>query len=82
MAVCRYCLGEMLDRDVTACTGNTHVAFGDGTRLPSVPWTPGPGDPGGRCPDCNVAANGTHHPGCDRERCPQCGGQLISCGCI
>jgi hypothetical protein len=33
------------------------------------------------CHDCNTPLGGYHHPGCDNERCPICGGQLISCGC-
>lgn len=44
-----------------------------------VPYTPE--DPTHRCHDCNIAPGGKHHPGCDMERCPKCGGQLISCGC-
>ena len=38
-------------------------------------------EPSGHCHDCNAPHGGLHHLGCDVERCPACGGQLISCGC-
>lgn len=34
-----------------------------------------------RCHDCNVAPGGTHHWGCDTERCTVCKGQLLVCAC-
>ena len=37
---------------------------------------------GWQCPDCGAMPGGYHHPGCSCERCPVCGGQLISCGCV
>ena len=40
------------------------------------------GEPkGARCGDCGAQVGHYHHWGCDGERCPSCGGQLISCDC-
>lgn len=33
------------------------------------------------CHDCGVSEGEIHHLGCDMERCPFCGKQLISCDC-
>lgn len=38
--------------------------------------------PTSSCGDCGVARGDVHHPGCDMERCPGCGGQLLACGCL
>lgn len=34
------------------------------------------------CHDCRVEEGQLHDFGCDMERCPLCGGQLISCPCM
>ena len=33
------------------------------------------------CHDCGCIKGQFHVPSCDVERCPSCGGQLISCEC-
>ena len=33
------------------------------------------------CHDCAAKRGEFHVPGCDMERCPECGKQLISCAC-
>lgn len=38
-------------------------------------------EPPAECHDCNVVAGQLHHLGCDMEQCPNCGNQLLTCGC-
>lgn len=35
----------------------------------------------GKCPDCQRLLGEDHDPGCDRELCPRCGAQALSCDC-
>ena len=74
MAVCQWCDKEMTKGE-GGCTEST-VKFPDDTVLDAVP------NEDQQCGDCKCAPGTYHHPGCDRERCPRCGGQLISCPCL
>jgi hypothetical protein len=34
------------------------------------------------CPVCGAGPGTTHQADCEVERCPNCGGQLVSCSCM
>lgn len=70
MAVCTWCDKEMITG--ASCTLDVLTIGGAAFRLPPARRA---------CGDCGVSPGGLHHPGCDLQRCPVCGWQLITCDC-
>ena len=73
-ATCEYCSKPMSH----GCRKHWYVI--DGKPYAAIPM----GDPRERmfdsvevCHDCNARRGEYHHPGCDMERCPKCGSQMI-----
>jgi hypothetical protein len=87
MAVCPLCQQEMLD--TVSCNSEPFIIagkvyeplpWGQEKRFRPVPATrPAPAQLA--CDDCGTPPGGIHHHGCDREECPVCHGQAISCSC-
>lgn len=82
MAKCELCGREMLT--AVGC-GVSQVSIA-GKKYKRIK-VGDPGDfyegdsPDSRCGDCWAKVGHYHHWGCDCERCPVCGGQLIGCDC-
>ena len=72
MAICEYCKLEM--NTARSCTV-------EALHMGGMPFPVTRHRARSRCGDCGVAHGGWHHPGCDLQRCPRCGHQLLSCGC-
>lgn len=79
MALCTWCETEM----TTSRSCTVDALHRSGRRIVLPPFGTEPDVPAGvrRCGDCGVARGGLHHPGCDLQQCPACGGQLLSCDC-
>jgi hypothetical protein len=77
MAKCGWCELDMAE--ATSCT--VEVLHRDGEPVPMSPWGRGGAPRARRCGDCGVRPGGFHHPGCDLQSCPVCGGQMMTCGC-
>ena len=83
MTTCSRCKNDM--KKVKSCSNNLHIFFeSDFRTYPTIPYiNPATFDAENpNCHDCGVQIGAKHHSGCDMERCPRCGGQLISCGCV
>lgn len=81
-AICEFCKRDMLLAD--GCDAGVIVAAGVKYERIKV-GSPGDffeGETNSRCGDCNAKFGYYHHAGCDCERCPVCGGQLITCDCL
>ena len=77
-APCRACGQRMLKAD--GCTW-THVKCGSQYYRRIKYGEDGMAYGDARCHDCGAKPGHYHHVGCDVERRPVCGGQLISCDC-
>ena len=76
MATCQICTREM--KLAQGCAAK-HIII-DGKRFERS--TEHYNEPAGICYDCCATHGQIHHYGCDVERCPACGLQLMSCGCV
>jgi hypothetical protein len=74
MAICEVCGKEMLNH--VSCIGK-YIEI-EGVKYPRIRYELGATRP---CHDCACKGGDLHHWGCDMERCPKCGQQLISCDC-
>lgn len=81
MSKCSGCGREMIDS--TGCRFNAIRLKADPKQIIKR-YKVGEHDgiePGSRCGDCGAEYGYFHHPYCDLETCPVCGGQMLGCDC-
>jgi hypothetical protein len=72
--------------DDSTCMSRTRIGRNEYNRIPYgtelvIKGVEKATNPEGSCPNCKVFFNGFHHFSCEKEICPRCGYQFISCGC-
>lgn len=76
---CQDCQQEMTNPKTSTCTHGLIQINGKIYVRNTIYF-----DKNERCHDCNIVnkEGNIHHDGCAVERCPKCGGQLLSCNCV
>jgi len=75
---CEECQLEMTDKETTSCLYDVIKIDEEFYQRSRYHFS----ESGGRCADCGIVHGQIHHFGCDVERCPKCGLQMIGCGCV
>jgi len=79
MAICKYCNQDVENGNTKSCNFLYIVIDGKKYKRNTTYF-----DSNDRYHDCNIEnkEGNIHHFGCDIDRCPICGEQLIYCDCL
>ena len=74
--ICKHCRKKM--SPFSRCSVTTFT-LSDGRKVKRRPYRD---ISTSSCPECNVKSGSCHHHGCPLERCPMCGGHIVTCKCF